>query len=152
MAVTIFYDINDFESKLISSFTDGDRYQLDPCFAAFKRIEQIYARNKIPFDLDANLKLIDKASVRIDLLWIYEYQFRQMSESFRDKEINLIIETLKISYFKQNNISNEDIEFINKISPKKLEIDGDIWTVENIKTLVLVNCTKICVWFENKYL
>ena len=142
MAVTI-KDINDFESKLISSFTDGDRYQLDPCFAAFKRIKQIRATSNSHDDLDANLQLIGKASVRIDLLWISEYQLRKMSEFYRDKEINLMVETLKISYSNQNNISDEDIEFINKISPKKLEIYGDIWTVENIKTFSLLNCTKI---------
>ena len=143
MAVTIFCDINDFESKLISSFADGDRYQLDPCFAAFKRIKQIRSTSNSHDDLDANLQLIGKASVRIDLLWISEYQLRKMSEFYRDKEINLMVETLKISYSNQNNISNEDIEFINKISPKKLEIYGDIWTVENIKSFVLVNCTNI---------
>ena len=149
MAIVI-YDIDGFKSQLIPGFSDGDRYQLDPCFAAFKRINQIYARSNIHFDLDANLKLIGKASVRIDLLRISVYQFRKMSEFYRDKEINLIIETLKISDFKQNNISDEDIEFINKISPKILEIHGNIWTVENIKALVLVNWTKICVRLENE--
>ena len=144
MAILI-KDRNYFESKLIPDFSDEDSDQLDPCFAVFKRIKQIHPRNNNLDDLAANLKLIGKASIRVDLLWIFEYQFRKMSEFFRDKESNFMIETLHISYFNQNNISDEDIEFINKISPKILEIDGDIWTVENIKALGLVNCTKINV-------
>ena len=151
MAVTI-YDINGFMYKLIPGFSDGDRYQLDPCFAAFKRINGIYEWGNSHDDLAANLQLIGKASIRVDKLIISEYQLRKMSEFYRDKESNLMIETLNISYSKQNNISNEDIEFISKISPKILEIYGDLWTVENIKSLGLVNCTKICVWFENKYI
>ena len=71
-----------------------------------------------------------------------------MSEFYRDKESNYMIENLKISDSNINNISDEDIEFINKISPKILEIGGDLWTVENIKSLVLVNCTNIYVWFK----
>ena len=151
MAVAI-YDITGFKFKLIPYSSDGDRYQLDPCFAAFKRIKQIYAWGDSHDDLDANLKLIGKASVRIDSLWIFEDWFRQMSEFYRDKESNFMIESLNIYYSKQNNISDEDIEFINKISPKILEIKIDLWTVENIKTLGLLNCTKICVWLENVYL
>ena len=151
MAVAI-YDITGFKFKLIPYSSDGDRYQLDPCFAAFKRIRQIRAMGNSHDDLAANLKLIGKASVRIDLLHISEYELRKMSEFFRDKESNFMIETLKIYYSKQNNISDEDIEFINKISPKILEIKIDLWTVENIKTLGLLNCTEIYVWFNNEYL
>ena len=151
MAVTI-KDRNSFMYKLIPGFSDGDRYQLDPCFAAFKRIRQIRSMGNSHDDLTANLKLIGKASVWIDLLCISEYQFRKMSEFYKDKESNFMIETLQIYYSKQNNISNEDIEFINKISPKILIICGDIWTVENIKTLSLLNCTEICVWFEDEYI
>ena len=143
MAVTILCDINDFKSQLIPGFSDWDRDQLNPCFAAFKRIDCIDARRKSHDYLAANLKLIGKASVRIYSLHISGYQLRKMSEFFRDKEINLMIETLKIYYSKQNNISIEDIEFINKISPKMLKIHGDIWAIENIKSLVLINCTKI---------
>ena len=142
MAIVI-YDINGFKSQLIPDFSDGDRDQMDPCFAAFKRIEQMRAMSNSLDDLAANLHMTGKASIRIDLLWISEYQLRKMSEFFRDKEINLMIETLKISYSNQNNISDEDIEFINKISPKMLKIHGDIWAIENIKSLVLINCTKI---------
>ena len=151
MAVSI-KDINIFMNKLIPGFTDGDRYQLDPCFAAFKRISQIYAVSNSKDDLVVNLKLIGKASIRVDMLWITVYQFRKMSEFYKDKESNFMIETLKIYYFKQNNISDEDIEFINKISPKILIICGDIWTVENIKALGLLNCTKISVLPENEYI
>ena len=148
MAITI-KDTYDSKNKLIPDFIRGDRDQIDPCFAAFKRIKEIYARINRNDDLVANLKLIGKASIRVDKLWISVYQFRKMSEFFTDKESNLMIETLKISYFNIDSISDEDIEFINKISPKILEIKGDLWTVENIKALGLINCTNINV--ELKY-
>ena len=144
MAVTIYYG-NGFESQLIPGFSDGDRCQMYPCFAAFKRISFMKAWGKSHDDLAANLKQIGKASIRVDKLHISEYQFRKMSEFYRDKESNFMIEALIITYYNIVSISDEDIELINKISPKILEIDGDIWTVENIKSLVLINCNKICV-------
>ena len=59
-----------------------------------------------------------------------------------------MIESLQIFYSDQNNISNEDIEFLNKINPKILKIEGDIWTVENIKALALINCINIDINFS----
>ena len=79
---------------------------------------------------------------------INEDQLGKMSEFYRDKEINFLIENLQISYSNQANISNEDTEFINKINPKLLVIDSTKWTVENIKALPLLNCTNIDVKFS----
>ena len=70
MAISI-YDEDDFESKLIPHFIDGDIEQLDPCFAAFKRIDKILAPSNNEFgNLTTNLQLIDKASIKIDSMWI----------------------------------------------------------------------------------
>ena len=144
MAVTI-KDRNNFEYGLIPGFSDGDRDQMDPCFAAFKRIKQIFARGRNQDDWAVNMKLIGKASVRTDVLWISDDEFRKMNKFYRDKESNFMIETLQIFYFNIVSISDEDIELINKISPKILEFYGDKWTVKNIKSLGLINCTKINV-------
>ena len=69
MAISI-YDKSDFRSKLIPHFIDGDIEQLDPCFAAFKRINKISAQNENYDNLITNLKLIGKALIRVDYLWI----------------------------------------------------------------------------------
>ena len=69
MVISI-YDEDDFESKLIPHFIDGDIEQLDPCFAAFKRINWINAWDKNHDNLISNLKLICKALIRIGLMWI----------------------------------------------------------------------------------
>ena len=73
-----------------------------------------------------------------------------MSELFRDKEANFNIESLKFFLCENDNIPNEDIEFINKISPKILKMDKIIWTVENIKAVSLLKCTHIEVEFNNE--
>ena len=75
-----------------------------------------------------------------------------MIKLYKDKEINWIIETLEIVYLKENYISDEDIECINRIHPKTLKIDGIIWTVKNIKTLGLLNFTNINIDFDNEWM
>ena len=75
-----------------------------------------------------------------------------MIKLYKDKEINWIIEILEIVYLKENNISYEDIECINRIHPKTLKIDGIIWTVKNIKALGLLNFTNINVDFDNEWM
>ena len=86
-----------FRYALIPHSIDGDRDQFDPCFAAFKRIKQIIALAKNSDNLVANLELIDKASIRIDLLYIDEHVFSEMIEFYRDKEVNFMLESLQIS-------------------------------------------------------
>ena len=60
-----------------------------------------------------------------------------------------MIDTSEIFYFNQDNILNEDIEFINKINLKILRIYQIIQTVENIKMLALINCINIDAFFNN---
>ena len=97
---------------------------MDPCLATFKRIDKITAWNDDSDNLIAKLQLIGKASVRIDSLDIDEDDFRKLIEFYKDKEVNLIIESLVVTSFKKDNISDEEAEFINKISPKMLCINA----------------------------
>ena len=58
MAITL-NDGYDFKSGFILYIIDGDGDQLEPCFAAFKRIKRIYSRNGTELnDLLADLKLL----------------------------------------------------------------------------------------------
>ena len=148
MAISV-YDIYDFRSKLIPHFIDGDIEQLDPCFATFKRINRISAQNENYDNLITNLKLIGKAWIRVDYMYISDHVFYKLRKLFRDKEINLMIDTFEIFYSNKYNILNEDIEFINKISLKILRIYRIIRTVENIKMLALINCISIDAFFNN---
>ena len=95
----------------------------------------------------SKLKPIDKASVRIDLLYIDKYVLREMSEFYKDKEVNLIIESFQIFDHFYGYLPDQDAEFINKISPKIFSIKGINWTVKNIKALALLNWTNIDVRF-----
>ena len=54
-----------------------------------------------------------------------------------------MIGDLTINYSIKNNWLAEDIEFINKLSPKRLKIYGDMWTVENINALALLNWANV---------
>ena len=90
-------------------------------------------------------------------MYINENELSKLSEFYRDKEVNLIIEKLYIDFYTKDNISDEEFKFINKISLKMLRIKWNI-NFENIKTFILFNCMKIeaNAWcykdIENSYL
>ena len=69
MAISI-HDEDYLETKQIPYFIDGDSNQLDPWFAAFKRIVKIYVSNNEFGNLTTNLQLIGKASIKINLMCI----------------------------------------------------------------------------------
>ena len=146
MAISVF-DKDDYKSRLIPHYIDGDSEQLDPCFAAFKRIHKISARNYKSNNLNANLQLISKYSVRIDSLIVNEDIHDKARKFYKDKEVNLVLKLLEVKLYKDN-ISNEDVEFINKINPKILEIRWEKWTVQNIKELALLNWMNILAKFD----
>ena len=130
----------------ISHFFDGDSDQLDPCFAAFKRIDRI--DDRIEFNkITDNLELADKASFRIDWLIIDKNNFDDIRELYKDKKPNLMIKNLHLKYIFKSKRSTEDIEFINQISPKMLTIERGVWTVENIKDLTFLNCANVDLIF-----
>ena len=92
---------------------------------------------------------------------INDDSFEDLKEFYKDEDPNLMIECLETDYDIKHNWLNEDIEFINKISPKRLRMYWDVWTVESIKALTLLNCTNFdtnfdttikidCyIWFKN---
>ena len=73
-----------------------------------------------------------------------------MAKFYRDKEINFTLQTLYIDIWDDDDefISDEDVEFINKLNPKMLEIDWDIYDSKNIKALSLLNCADIKIDFN----
>ena len=144
MAISI-YERSNFSETSIPLFTGGDSVQLDPCFAAFKRISWISSYYCIT-NFIANLYLVDKFSIRTDSFEIDKNTFLKMKEFYKDKDVNIIIESIKLYY--RDNISDEDSEFLNKISPKMLTINSIKWSVENIKMLSLLNWTNIDAYFS----
>ena len=72
--------------------------------------------------MNANLQLVSKDSVRIDMLMVNENILDKLRKLYKDKEFSLVLKFLKVCDSKDN-ISNEDVEFINKINPKMLEIE-----------------------------
>ena len=147
MAISI-YELLGFRTFQISYFYDGDSYQLDPCFAAFKRVDHIRDDGSIFNEITVNLMLASKASLRIDLLRILKCNLNNIIELYKDKDLNLMIKNLQLNYYFENNSCTEDIELINKISPKILTIERGVWTVENIKDLALLNCTNVDLQFS----
>ena len=144
MAISIYEEFS--IGGWISHFFDGDSDQLDPCFAAFKRIDRI--GDRIEFNkITDNLELADKASFRIDWLIIDKNNFDDIRELYKDKKPNLMIKNLHLKYNFKSKRSTEDIEFINQISPKMLTIERGVWTVENIKDLTFLNCANVDLIF-----
>ena len=120
---------------------------MDPRFAAFKRI------NEISDDCDfnvftGNLELTDKFWIQIDSLIIEQNHFDGLRKLYKDKDPNLMIESLFLDYVFEYNRLNEDIEFINKLSPKILRMYWDVWTFKNIKALTLLNCANVDINFD----
>ena len=146
MAISI-YELFGFANSRFSDFYDGDNDQLDPRLAAFRRINKIYYDGNKFNKITDNLELADKASLRIDFLMIDKDHFDEIRKFYKNKDPNLMIKNLQLNYDFENNKSTEDIEFINKISPKMLTIRGDKWTVEKIKALTLLNCENIYLNF-----
>ena len=144
------HELSGFKNKLILRPTEMNSGQLDPCFAAFKRIYKIFSQSYFYDIFIANLQLMDKASIRVVFLEISKIVFNGMREFYKDKGVHLTVCFLQIFNFNKDNLSNEDIKFLNKISPKILIIDQIEWTVENIKALALLNCTKIDANFCNE--
>ena len=147
MAVSIM-DPSYFRYKSIFLFIDEDSNQLDPWFAAFKRIDRIYDNDGEFCQTIDNLELIYKALFRIDLLAINKNCFDEIRKIYKDKDPNLMIENLELYYDSEKKRPIKDIEFINQISPKKLIIKGDIWTVKNIEVLTLLNCANVDLYFS----
>ena len=58
--------------NMLSIYKSIDRfnYQLDPCFAAFKRIDRIIERKDNSNNLISNLQQADRESIRSELMWI----------------------------------------------------------------------------------
>ena len=60
-----------------------------------------------------------------------------------------MFENLQIDYCYLNNISDEETEFINKISPSILTFNSFKRSVENITAFTLLNCTNLDLKFSN---
>ena len=119
---------------------------MDPRFAAFKRI--IYISDDYDFNVfTGNLELTDKFSIKIDSVKITENNFDELRKLYKDKDPNLMIESLTLDHVFEHNLSNKKIEFINKLNPKRLKIHKNVWTDGNIKALTLLNCANVDINF-----
>ena len=160
MAISL-SEIWSFGNNWNSDFFDRDSNQLDPRLVPFKRIDDIsnYTNNfKI---LAENLELAEIFSFEIESLTIEKNHFNDLRKLYKDKDLNLMIESLFLNYVFEHNLSNKKIEFINKLSPNRLLIHKNKWTVGNIKALTLLNCANVDInfgvlineniyfWFEN---
>ena len=129
------------ESTPLLRSEDSD--QLDPCFAVFKRILFVYAFEPESNRMFENLKLIDKYSIQVDWLQISKKFLFKMKKSYKDKEVNLKLQSLKISSGQELYIEDKVIEFINKIDPKIITFQDLKLTSRSIKALAKLNCPNI---------
>ena len=129
------------ESTPLLSGEDSD--QLDPCFAVFKRILFVDAFEPESNRMLEKLKLIDKYSIQVDLLSISTKFLFKMMKSYKDKEVNLKLQSLAISVWQELYIENKVVEFINKIDPKILTFQYLKLASINIKALAKLNCPNI---------
>ena len=137
-------------SELYFLYSRGKNvYQLDPCFPNFKRIKQMYMDDVMDDRLNhfwiENLQMIGKPLVFIDLLKITDNNIVTMNERYKDKHPNFMVDCLELAMNNHANLLNEDIEVINKINPKFIDINGISWSLKNIKALALLSCTNFNV-------
>ena len=99
-----------------------------------------------------NMQVIGKASVRIDSFSTSKVNLEVINELYKDDHTNILIDRFELFYDSTKDISNEDIEVLNKIKPKILKIDKISWTLNNIKALTLLNCAEIRFNFNKNYL
>ena len=127
-------------------------YQLDSCFPNFKRIKQInmddVMNDRLNHFWTENLQMIDEPFVFIDLLNITYNNIVTLNERFKDKHVNFMVDSLQLSMNTHAYLLNEDIEVINKINPKSIDIFRISWTIENIKALALLSCTNFNVYLN----
>ena len=119
---------------------------MDSHFAAFKRIDDICNYGDEAY-IAENLELADKFWIQIDSLIMEQIHFDCLRKLYKDKDPNLMIEYLTIDYDFESKGLVEDFEFINKLNPKTLTIQGNIWTIGNIKSVALLNWAN--VYLEN---
>ena len=124
-------------------------FQVDSLFTNFKRIKQINMDDVMDDRLNhfwtENLQMIDKPFVYIDLLKITYNNIVTMNERYKDKHVNFMVDSLEFAMKTHANLLNEDIEVLNKINPKFIDINGISWSLENIKALALLSCTNFNV-------
>ena len=96
-----------------------------------------------------NMQVIGKASVRIDSFSTSKVNLEIINDLYNDDHTNFLIDRFELFYDSTKDISNEDIEVLNKIKPKILKIDKISWTLNNIKALTLFNSVNIEVYFRN---
>ena len=112
---------------IVPSFYYGDIDQLDPYFAAFKRIKSVKMKNLISNDeiiiWIENMQLIRKALVRIDTFSTSKVNLEIINELYKDEHTNILIDRFELLYDSTKDILNEDAEVLNKIKPKILKID-----------------------------
>ena len=154
MAIALCY-ITDSGNESTSLLSGEDSDQLDPCFAVFKRILFVYAFEPESNRMFENLKLIDKYSIQVDWLEISTKFLFKMMKSYKDKEVNLKLQSLKISSGQELYIEDKVIEFINKIDPKILAFRNLKLDSINIEAFAMLNCPNINAnnsFMSNSYL
>ena len=92
--------------------------------------------------------MIDEPFVFIDLLNITYNNIVTLNERFKDKHVNFMVDSLQLAMNTHTNLLNEDIEVINKLNPKSIDIFKISWTIENIKALSLLSCTNFNVYLN----
>ena len=95
-----------------------------------------------------NLQMIDRPFVYIDLLKITYNNIVTLNERYKDKHANFMVDCLQLAMNTHAYLLNEDIEVINKINPKSINIFRISWTLENIKALALLGCTNFNVYLN----
>ena len=147
--------INDqkYSNQLYIPYSQGKKiYQVDSCFTNFKRIKQINMDDVMDDLLNhfwtENLQMIDRPFFYIDLLKITYNNIVTMNERYKDKHANFMVDRSELAMSTHANLLNEDIEVINKLNPKSIDIFKISWTIENIKALSLLSCTNFNIYLN----
>ena len=147
----VFDDRDSFRTPSFFECIDEDKDQLDPCFAVFNRIKLIFKICLLNTNyFIENLRIIEKASLHIFTLFISSENLKIIDDFFEDRHINFMVDDLCLKYKSKTDMSNRDIDVLNKINPNTLLINHIDMTLENIKSITLLNCINIKAGFDFK--
>ena len=114
-------NIFDWEDKVklkTCFFIDSELDEINPIYESFKRIKDVYCDNYE--EAFAMLNILKQASIQEIENISFQYFNSEEVENFTNQLLNYKIHTLNYSDFRWESISNQVLENISKINPKKL--------------------------------
>ena len=130
-------------------FIDGDIDRPNSIFAPFKLVDWAILNTSEVSDLAQKLKMVDKAWLCINELFISTDDIEILFKSFGDRLRSLKANKLEILKVSNEEISYEAVEALNLINPCTLYFKNFDWSYDTFKMLFSLNSENIEAKFDS---